>query len=172
MAQHSSLLGRLGFVKTPGAPAPHRKHTSKCETETMPVPKTVTIVMSQHILDCFDGHSFFYHERPAGVPERVCGDLGIVNADSAKPLLNDTGDGSLKDPGVIPAPHQVDEQRRVHPEVICPHGHVILQGVHHLIRNGNHIVLVDAPLALDVQDVLSVQGIKVLDIDAGHLAGA
>ena len=50
MAQHSSLLGRLGFVKTPGAPAPHRKHTSKCETETMPVPKTVTIVMSQHIV--------------------------------------------------------------------------------------------------------------------------
>ena len=49
MAQSSSLLGRLGFVKTPGAPAPHRKNTAECETVTMPVPKTVTIVMSMHI---------------------------------------------------------------------------------------------------------------------------
>ena len=49
MAQSSSLLGRLGFVKTPGAPAPHRKNTAQCETVTMPVPKTVTIAMSQHL---------------------------------------------------------------------------------------------------------------------------
>lgn len=49
MAQSSSLLGRLGFVKTPGAHAPHRKNTAECETVTMPVPKTVTIAMSQHL---------------------------------------------------------------------------------------------------------------------------
>ncbi len=49
MAKQSSLLGRLGFVKTSGAPVPHRKHTSACETVEMPVPAQVTIVMSQHI---------------------------------------------------------------------------------------------------------------------------
>ena len=49
MAKQSSLLGRLGFVKSSGAPVPHRKHTSACETVTMPVPASVTIVMSQHI---------------------------------------------------------------------------------------------------------------------------
>lgn len=49
MAKQTSFLGKLGFVKTPGAPVPHRKHTSACETVVMPVPKTVTIVMSQHI---------------------------------------------------------------------------------------------------------------------------
>ena len=47
--QSSGLLGSLGFVKSPGAPVPHRKHTSACETVEMPVPATVTIVMSQHI---------------------------------------------------------------------------------------------------------------------------
>lgn len=47
--QSSGLLGSLGFVKSPGAPVPHRKNTSACETATMPVPATVTIVMSQHI---------------------------------------------------------------------------------------------------------------------------
>ena len=30
--QSSGLLGSLGFVKSPGAPVPHRKHTSACET--------------------------------------------------------------------------------------------------------------------------------------------
>ena len=47
--QSSGLLGSLGFVKSPGAPVPHRKHTSACETVEMPVPASVTIVMSQHI---------------------------------------------------------------------------------------------------------------------------
>lgn len=47
--QSSGLLGSLGFVKSPGAPVPHRKHTSACQTVEMPVPATVTIVMSQHI---------------------------------------------------------------------------------------------------------------------------
>lgn len=47
--QSSGLLGSLGFVKSPGAPVPHRKNTSACETVEMPVPATVTIVMSQHI---------------------------------------------------------------------------------------------------------------------------
>lgn len=36
--QSSGLLGSLGFVKSPGAPVPHRKHTSACETVEMPVP--------------------------------------------------------------------------------------------------------------------------------------
>ena len=49
MAKQVSLLGRLGFVKSPGAPVPHRKHTSACETVEMPVPATVSIVMSMHI---------------------------------------------------------------------------------------------------------------------------
>ena len=49
MAQQSSILGRLGFVKSPGAPVPHRKHTSECETVQMPVPAQVKIVMSMHI---------------------------------------------------------------------------------------------------------------------------
>ena len=49
MAQQSSILGRLGFVKSPGAPVPHRKHTSECETVLMPVPAQVKIVMSMHI---------------------------------------------------------------------------------------------------------------------------
>ncbi len=49
MAQQSSILGRLGFVKSPGAPVPHRKHTTECETVLMPVPAQVKIVMSMHI---------------------------------------------------------------------------------------------------------------------------
>ena len=43
------ILGRLGFVKTPGAAVPHRKNTKDMETVEMPVPATVTILMSQHI---------------------------------------------------------------------------------------------------------------------------
>ena len=43
------ILGRLGFVKTPGAAVPHLKHTKDMETVEMPVPVTVTILMSQHI---------------------------------------------------------------------------------------------------------------------------
>lgn len=43
------ILGRLGFVKTPGAAVPHLKHTKDMETVEMPVPATVTILMSQHI---------------------------------------------------------------------------------------------------------------------------
>lgn len=37
--QSSGLLGSLGFVKSPGAPVPHRKHTSACQTVEMPVPQ-------------------------------------------------------------------------------------------------------------------------------------
>ena len=44
------ILGRLGFVKTPGAAVPHRKNTKDMETVEMPVPATVTILMSQHIV--------------------------------------------------------------------------------------------------------------------------
>ena len=42
--QSSGLLGSLGFVKSPGAPVPHRKHTSACQTVEMPVPASVTSV--------------------------------------------------------------------------------------------------------------------------------
>lgn len=43
------ILGKLGFAKNPGAPVPHRKHTKDMETVEMPVPASVTILMSQHI---------------------------------------------------------------------------------------------------------------------------
>jgi len=43
------ILGKLGFVKNPGAPVPHRKNTKDMETVEMPVPASVTILMSQHI---------------------------------------------------------------------------------------------------------------------------
>ncbi len=45
----TGILGRLGFVKSPGALVPHRKHTKDMETVQMPVPASVTILMSQHI---------------------------------------------------------------------------------------------------------------------------
>lgn len=45
----NGILGKLGFVRTPGAPVPHRKHTKDMETVDMPVPASVTILMSQHI---------------------------------------------------------------------------------------------------------------------------
>ena len=50
MASNSNgFLGKLGIVRSPGAPVPHRKHTSGCETVEMPVPATVSICMQQHI---------------------------------------------------------------------------------------------------------------------------
>lgn len=50
MASNSNgFLGKLGIVRSPGAPVPHRKHTTNCETVDMPVPATVSICMSQHI---------------------------------------------------------------------------------------------------------------------------
>ena len=50
MAGYSNgFLGKLGIVKSPGAPVPHRKHTTDCETVDMPVPATVSICMQQHI---------------------------------------------------------------------------------------------------------------------------
>ena len=49
MAKQVGLLGSLGFTKNPGAPVPHRKHTTECETVEMPVPAQVSIVMSMHI---------------------------------------------------------------------------------------------------------------------------
>lgn len=50
MARNSNgILGKLGIIKSPGAPVPHRKHTTNCETVEMPVPATVSICMQQHI---------------------------------------------------------------------------------------------------------------------------
>ncbi len=50
MASNSyGILGKLGIIKNPGAPVPHRKHTTNCETVEMPVPATVSICMQQHI---------------------------------------------------------------------------------------------------------------------------
>lgn len=50
MASNSNgFLGKLGIVRSPGAPVPHRKHTTNCETLEMPVPATVSICMQQHI---------------------------------------------------------------------------------------------------------------------------
>lgn len=50
MATNSNgILGKLGIVRSPGAPVPHRKHTTECETVDMPVPATVSICMQQHI---------------------------------------------------------------------------------------------------------------------------
>ncbi len=50
MASNSNgFLGRLGIVRSPGAPVPHRKHTAAYETVEMPVPATVSICMQQHI---------------------------------------------------------------------------------------------------------------------------
>jgi len=50
MASNSiGLLGKLGLVKSPGAPVPHRKNTKDLETVEMPVPAIVRIAMSQHI---------------------------------------------------------------------------------------------------------------------------
>lgn len=45
----NGFLGKLGIVRSPGAPVPHRKHTSGCETVDMPIPATVSICMQQHI---------------------------------------------------------------------------------------------------------------------------
>lgn len=50
MASNSNgFLGKLGLVRSPGAPVPHRKHTTKCETVEIPVPAMVSICMQQHI---------------------------------------------------------------------------------------------------------------------------
>jgi len=50
MASNSKgFLGKLGLVKSPGAPVPHRKNTKVSETVEMPVPATVRMAMSQHI---------------------------------------------------------------------------------------------------------------------------
>lgn len=50
MASNSNgFLGKLGIVRSPGAPVPHRKHTTNCETVEMPVPAIVSICMQQHI---------------------------------------------------------------------------------------------------------------------------
>ncbi len=50
MAKNSNgLLCKLGIVKSPGAPVPHRKHTKDCATVDMPAPAKVTMVMQQHI---------------------------------------------------------------------------------------------------------------------------
>lgn len=50
MASNSNgLLGKLGILRSPGAPVPHRKHTSESETVDMPVPAEVSICMQQHI---------------------------------------------------------------------------------------------------------------------------
>ena len=50
MASYSGgILGMLGFVKSPGAPVPHRKSTKDMETVDMPAPAVVTIPMSMHI---------------------------------------------------------------------------------------------------------------------------
>lgn len=39
MASNSNgFLGKLGLVRSPGAPVPHRKHTTNMETVEMPVP--------------------------------------------------------------------------------------------------------------------------------------
>lgn len=48
-SQSNGLLSQLGFVKSPGAPVPHRKNTAKCATVEMPVPAVATFVMQQHI---------------------------------------------------------------------------------------------------------------------------
>lgn len=45
----NGILGKLGFVKDPGAPVPHRKNTKDMETVEMSVPALVTIPMSMHI---------------------------------------------------------------------------------------------------------------------------
>ncbi|MBS5522913.1 MAG: electron transport complex subunit RsxC [Clostridiales bacterium] len=45
----NGFLGKLGIVRSPGAPVPHRKHTAGCETVEMPIPATVSICMQQHI---------------------------------------------------------------------------------------------------------------------------
>jgi len=50
MASNSNrFLGKLGLVKSPGAPVPHRKNTKDSETVDMPVPAVVRIAMSQHM---------------------------------------------------------------------------------------------------------------------------
>lgn len=43
------ILGKLGFVKSPGAPVPHRKNTADSATVDMPVPATVKICMQMNI---------------------------------------------------------------------------------------------------------------------------
>ncbi len=45
----NGFLGKLGIVRSPGAPVPHRKHTAGCETVEMPIPAMVSICMQQHI---------------------------------------------------------------------------------------------------------------------------
>ena len=106
-----------------------------------------------------------------GVPERVCCYFRIIDADGSKALLDNLGDGGLEDAAMLPASHEIDEQRTLHVEVIRPERQVVLQRRHHLIRDGNDIMFINPALALDVQHVLSIQGIEVADVDAGHLAG-
>ena len=69
------------------------------------------IIVSQHVLDGLDGYSLFHHQRPAGVPERVCRDLRIINADGPQACLDDFRDSFLLDALRLPATHQGDDQR-------------------------------------------------------------
>ena len=59
--QSSGLLGSLGFVKSPGAPVPHRKHTSACETVEMPVPASAEAVRALlHLPACKSSFLYMY----------------------------------------------------------------------------------------------------------------
>lgn len=45
----NGILGKLGFVKNPGAPVPHRKNTKDMETVDMPYRQWSQSRMSMHI---------------------------------------------------------------------------------------------------------------------------
>ncbi len=121
MAKHSSgILGSLGFVKTPGAPVPHRKHTSACETVDLPVPAEVTIVMSQHIgapcapcvkakdqvyvgtmVGSMTGMSAPIHSSVSGIVKKVDSVL-MPNGSKTQAVIIDSDGQQTLDPSIAP----------------------------------------------------------------------
>jgi len=170
MAQSSSLLGRLGFVKTPGAPVPHRKNTAACETVTMPVPATVTIVMSMHVgapcKPCVkpkdqvyvgtligDSDAFMsakIHSSVSGTVKKI-DEVLMPNGSKAQAVVIDTDGEQTLDPNIKPP---VINSRDDFIEAVKNSGLVGLGGA----GFPAHIKLNPAPAVLDTVDTLCING--------------
>ena len=118
----NGFLGQLGLVRSPGAPVPHRKHTTNMETVEMPVPATVSICMQQHI------------GAPC-VPTVKVGDdvfVGQIVGDSDKPVsapIHSSVSGKVKKIDTMMMPNgakaqtiiiETDGQQTVDPQIKPP----------------------------------------------------
>lgn len=127
--------------------------------------------VTEHILNELRVKSLLNHQAAAGVTQGVGGYLRVINPNGSQPVLDNQADSPTVEPVASALAQMVDEEGIVNVP-FSSRSKVVLQKVNDLLWYDDILVLVAAPLALQMEDRSLVYLVEVADVYTVDFAGS